>query len=296
MKSYKIIFSIYAVCFITFFAQAQDTLVLKNNQMVIGKIMEMDQSGVKIKSVFGTQLEIRTYPTMDISSIKYEDTAAANPKSTPQSAKHRRHAIRVDLLPLAANHLDFAYETNLMQPISYQVTLGIIGVGTSNSIYTSSLSVIEQKGAFLTIGAKFSTAGTKNERRKSRYKREDESDDASFLEPGFVKAARLMKKNGWYAMPELTGGSYNQTTIKKFPFPIESPRINENIQFARIGLRGGTQWLFSNRFTICVELGLSYCFDNSKSTDDFGGIPFFMSNTLQSGLHTNAGIGFGFAF
>lgn len=293
MKSYKIIFSIYALCSIAFFAQAQDTLVLKNNQMVIGKIMEMGQSGVKMKSVFGTQLEIRTYPTMEISSIKYEDTAAANPKSTPQSAKHRRQAIRVDLLPLSANHLDITYETNLMQPISYQITLGIIGVGKTIDDFGLG---IRPEGAFIAIGAKLYTECARGERQRSGLNTEDE-DEFGPLEPSFVTPARFIKKHGWYAMPEVAVGSYRQTSTNKFVFLGESSRINELVQFARMGGRVGAEWLLGNRFILNVEFGLSYCVDNRKPIEEgFSPEVTLAGNTIHSGLHHSTGIGFGFAF
>ena len=226
------------------FVIAQDQIHKKNNEIINCKITELGSESVKYK--------LPDYPddvsfTIDndrLTKIVFENgkehffqKEMFNPE---YYVDDKKNVIKLDFISPLTGNTTFAYERSLKPGQSFEVSLGIIGMGFDPGGENA-------RGAFTKFGYKFI-----------------KTPDFYFNK---MRYAHILK--GSYIKPEISFGYYSHEyenhEISGSPY-IEK----ETVVSGALHLVLGKQWVYSNVFLVDFSVGVGYGFDNTDGDYHYG--------------------------
>jgi hypothetical protein len=240
--------------FFTTLAYSQDIIIKRNGSQIKGKVVEVGTTEIKYKLPDNLDGPLYAVDKNSISKIIYENGRVENLvndiKDPENYAGQLKRAIKFDFLGPLIGYSQFSYEQNKGVGKSYELSLGIIGLGKSSQLgyYDSTMHNVKRKqfGLFASAGYKF-----------------NKWPDFLF---GRTRFSHIMQ--GAYAKPVFYLGNYseNQIVYKGSNYNYVAER--QNITFAALQIEFGKQWVFGDKFLMDIYWGLGYGFDNKNKQNN----------------------------
>jgi hypothetical protein len=161
-------------------------------------------------------------------------------KDPENYADNRKNAIKVDFLSPLTGNTTFAYERSIKPGRSFEITLGIIGLGIDPE-------EVDPAGFFTKGGIKFIKS-------------------PDFYLRG-MRYAHLLK--GGYVKPEIAFGYFSRDYYRYDPFSYNRETGRRNIISAALFLNLGKQWIIDNAFLIDFYFGFGYGFSDGTYNDAY---------------------------
>lgn len=276
---------------------AQDKIYKKGGEVLKVKITEIGVDEIKYK-LFGDNDGVAYTLEKDrIVKIVFQngrvETFQSNFTDPELYADQKKAALKINFLSPLLGFTAISYERNMKPGRSYEVTLGIIGLGkrqNNGSLYNSNTNSSQdlykgQAGAYGSAGYKF-------------IKLPD------FTSRG-AKFTHLMQ--GTYLKPEIMFGAFSSNvTYYRYNNSSQSSRQEKKTTiFGGAIINLGKQWIFSDAFVVDIYGGLGYDINNDKSTFttkngesvsfDYQGYHYGMASTAEgSGIGITGGLKVGF--
>ncbi|MBP7245773.1 MAG: hypothetical protein KBA99_10790 [Bacteroidia bacterium] len=243
---------ILSVLFILFACQikAQDTLIYKNNDKRIVKLLELGIDEIKFRNLEDSSDVTRVIEKAEIKEIRLanheiirfnEDLMDARLSDDDQK---KNQAIKLNFFAPLMNHLSFSYERMIKPWVNVEGELGVIGVGFANNE--------EDASGFLFRG------GLKLIRR-----------------PDFqVRGQKLTHVlHGKYFKPEILYNRYSKRITYDPGFFSTAPSYTDKLDYSNLSIimNFGKQYYVKGGFLIDLYFGLGYGaqFVNGKQVKDF---------------------------
>ena len=254
---------------------AQDKIYRNNGQIIAAKVVETGASEIKYKEYNSKTDLIYVLETDKIKKIvfengtekKYEDSYKDIERYEGQYSK----AIKINFFSPLYGYTEISYEKSTGVGKGYELSLGIIGAGKSETLNYNGNGLGEVKrgqvGAFVSAGYKFGKL-------------------PDFIIFGKTRPSHLMQ--GAYLKPIIYLGNYNENIIiNKATGTSEVGK--QNVSFGALQLELGRQWVFNNKLLLDIYWGWGYGFDNKKDTYQ----NYYNSNYNNSSAfnYTNARLG-----
>ncbi|WP_069658525.1 hypothetical protein [Arcticibacter eurypsychrophilus] len=270
----------------SFHAFSQDKIYKKNGDIVEAKVIEIAESEIKYKVFTDQDGPIYSVDKDRISKIIYhngrEETYQNSLKDTSLYTGQAKKAIKLNFLSPLIGYTQLSYEQNLKPGRSYELTMGIIGLGKrqkteeynyySDGISTSNTYYRKAAGVFLGAGYKFIKL------------------------PNFVrngdKYSHILQ--GAYAKPELILGGYSQVPAENSFYDQSNNRIveKETVLFGAFIINLGKQWILGESFLLDLYGGIGYGADNEDNStyDSYNGNHFGLNIAGDSGIGFTGGL------
>jgi hypothetical protein len=253
----KLIFSLIIAVIISLSSFAQDQIIKKDGKKISGKITEIGLSEIKYYSQDNLQGPLYSISKELVQVIIYENgkkemfNVNDDLKNWDNYPGQLTKAIKLNFLSPLIGYSEFSFEKQVSVGKSYELSLGIIGLGNNNILdynYTSSINETKknQFGVFVSGGYKFSKL-------------------PDFLF-GRTRFTHIMQ--GAYIKPVIYLGSYSENRIAykaNSQYDIEKQQVN----FGALHLEFGKQWVFGNKVLIDGYWGLGYGFDNKLESNSY---------------------------
>lgn len=270
----KTFFILSVVLVISCGVKAQDKIYRKNGKTVEAKIVEVSSDEIKYKEWSKPDGPVYVLETDRISKVVYADGRTErfvlDIKDPEKYVGQLSKAIKVDFLGPLIGYSQFSYEQSTGVGKSYEVSLGIIGLGKSSRLdyYNSQFRDVKrnQFGIFAAAGYKFGKL-------------------PDFILFGKSRFTHLMQ--GTYLKPLGYLGNYRENRIAwkgNNTYVVEK----QNVTFGALQLELGKQWVFSDKFLLDVYQGLGYAFDNKKDSYEYNG---FTEDNVAAFNYVNARLG-----
>jgi hypothetical protein len=270
------------------FSYSQDKIYRNNGKIVEAKILEIGSDEIKYKEFNNPDGPIYILETDKIKKIvfangtsqKFED----NYKDPERYAGQLKNALKLNFLSPLYGYTEIGFERNTGVGRGYEFSLGIIGLGKSETLQYSSgeLETVKrgQAGVFISGGYKFGKL-------------------PDFIIFGKTKMTHLMQ--GTYVKPILYFGHYKENQIlDKGNSTYEVGK--QNVTFGALQIELGHQWVFSNKFLMDLYWGFGYGADNKKDAyqytgseyyDDYDGVDAFNYANARAGKSPGFSLTFG---
>lgn len=241
---------------------SQDKIFRKNGKIVEARIVEIGSDEIKYKEFNNPDGPVYVLETDRISKIVYANGKTEkfimNLKDPEKYEGQMTKAVKLDFMGPLLGYSQFGFEKSLGVGKSYELSLGIIGLGKSWSIqyYDNTFREVKKKqsGAFVSAGYKFGKL-------------------PDFILFGKTRYTHIMQ--GTYIKPLVYLGNYSENRIARKvnnTFAIE----RQHVTFGALQIEAGKQWVFGEKFLLDIYQGLGYGFDNKKDIDEYFG---FNDNT-----------------
>lgn len=274
---------------------AQDKIYKKGGEVIEAKIIEIGVDEIKYRLFNVADGPVYSIEKDRIIKVVYEngrvETYLSNFKDTELYADQKKMALKVSFLSPLLGFTAFSFEKSIKPGRSYELTLGIIGLGKKQKVdpfsSSSSSNTIyrEQGGAYVSAGYKF-------------IKLPD------FTSRG-AKFSHVMQ--GTYIKPEAMFGVFSSNRyFSSFSPPnnYKSGYRKKTTVFGGAIINLGKQWIFSDVFLVDVYGGVGYDINNDKSTEtntgtetvsyEYNGYHYGLASTADgSGLGFTGGIRIG---
>lgn len=226
-----------------FTAIAQDSLFYTNGTVIVGQVEEVGLNAVTYHTNSeGNQVRV-VVDKQELSRVKlkggqaYSFISTTSEESYSAAFEGRKHALSLELIAPALNHLTIGYEQVLAPRISLVASAGYIGLwdrGTNDDVFNS-------KGGLVTAGVKFILPrSTKHTSSK-----------------GDVHPLA-----GWYLKPELMYSAWSSTSYYNdyygpyyYYLPVE---VKTSYASAALTLSIGRQLFLGEHITFDISGGLGY--------------------------------------
>ena len=224
----------------------QDRIIKTTKDTIICQIKEIGDDEVKY-----TQKDFRGdlifgIDKNKVSKIIFNDGKELSVKDSmydpAQYKDQNKNALKVGFLSPLFGATSFSFEHSLRPGNSWEATLGIIGLGTNVSDYSSG-------GLYLKFGYKFIKS-------------------PDFYLKG-MQYSHILK--GAYIRPEVSFSTYNSKEGSNYDYNgnlISNSSTETNTMFA-IMLNFGKQWVFQDRFLIDWFTGVGYGFGDANGDNPF---------------------------
>jgi hypothetical protein len=277
---------------------AQDKIYKKGGEVLKVKITEIVVDEIKYRLFDDKDGPAYTVDKDRIIKIVYQngrvETFQSNFTDPELYADQKKAALKINFLSPLLGFTAISYEKNMKPGRSYEVTLGIIGLGKTqgqNTYYDKQTQSTKsynlgQAGAYGSAGYKF-------------IKLPD------FTSRG-AKFTHLMQ--GTYLKPELMFGAFStnrviSTYVNNSGYTQRLDKKTTIFGGAIINL--GKQWIFSDAFVVDIYAGLGYDINNDNSTFttnngesisyEYQGYHYGLASTSEgSGVGVTAGLKIGF--
>lgn len=239
----KITFTLIALFTCISFLKAQDLIYKKDNSVLVVKITEIGLDEIKYKDFAKPDGPVLVIDKAEVKKIKYENGKEEMMIKSQENAyaDNKKQAIKADFLAPMFGQFTLGYERSLVPGKSFEVQLGLVGLGNNNYSYLVNTSA---NGFFIRGAYKLITM-------PDYYLRG-------------MKYAHILK--GFYIKPELTYGVINEYTSKS-NYTISGVNYTNYTATATIFglmLDFGKQWVIDNNFVLDYFLGIGY---GAKSTN-----------------------------
>lgn len=241
--------------FFILLSYSQDKIYRNNGKVVEAKIIEIGSDEIKYREFKNPDGPIYILETDKIKKIVFENGVtqkfAADFKDPERYAGQLQKAIKINFLAPLYGYTELGYEQSTGVGRAYELSLGIIGLGKSETIEYSDFNTGQvfsdkrgQAGVFISGGYKFGKL-------------------PDFIIFGKTKMTHLMQ--GTYAKPILYFGYYKENVItdKTGTESLET----QHVTFGALQIELGHQWVFSDKFLLDLYWGFGYGVDNKK--DDY---------------------------
>ena len=225
---------------------AQDKIVKKGGETLDVKILEVGTNEIKYQIFSEPDGPIFIMDKDRISEVTYQNGRIERYESPLNDSElyigQKKRAVKMNFISPLMGYTQVAYEQNLKPGRSFEVSLGIIGLGKNQNIsYWDNPDNFEnQKGAFGTFGYKFIRI------------------------PDFTtnnqKYGHIMQ--GLYVRPEAMVGHFSRNYISSLN-RVEKQKIT----FGALTVNLGKQWVFSDIFLIDIYGGVGYAFRGTSNTN-----------------------------
>ena len=228
---------------------AQDKIIKKGGETLEVKILEVGTNEIKYQLLSEPDGPIFIMDKDRILEVTYQNGRVEKYESILTDAEfyigQKKRAIKMNFISPLLGYTQLAYEQNLKPGRSYEVSLGIIGLGKNQEVsYWDYENKFEnQKGLFGSFGYKFIRI------------------------PDFTsnnqKYGHIMQ--GLYVRPEVMLGHFSKNVYLYNVERIEK----EKTTFGALTVNLGKQWVFSDIFLIDIYGGIGYAFkgQNNKDSD-----------------------------
>lgn len=245
-----------------FTMQAQDKIIKKGGETLEVKILEVSPNEVKYKLFSEPDGPIFIMDKDRILEVIFENGRVekyVSPLKDPEFyVDHKKRALKMNFISPLMGYTQLAYEQSLKPGRSYEVSIGIIGLGRNQELdyWDGSTHKEDQSGFFGSFGYKFKRV------------------------PGFTannqKYGHVMQ--GFYVKPELMIGHFSNNGYN-YDTKIE---IKRKTTFGAALVNIGKQWIFSDSFLIDLYGGVGYAFKNRPDNNN----DFFNYNGRLYGVLT----------
>jgi hypothetical protein len=271
---------------------SQDKIYRNNGKVVEAKVLEIGSNEIRYKDVNNPDGPVYVLETDKIEKIVFANgTSQAfhdNLKDPERYAGQLKNAIKLNFLSPLYGYTEIGFERSTGVGRGYEFSLGIIGLGKSETLeynYTSTQpETIKrgQAGVFISGGYKFGKL-------------------PDFLIFGKTKMSHLMQ--GTYAKPILYFGYYKENQVmEKANATYEVG--TQNVTFGALQIEFGHQWVFSEKFLLDLYWGFGYGADNKKDAyqydsgsgyyyDDYDGTAAFNYANARAGSSPGFSLTFG---
>jgi len=228
---------------------AQDKIFRKNGQKLIVKIIEVGSTDIKYKPIDDPNGPVYVLERDRITKIEYENGRVEKfmtDLKDPEMYKDQlTKAFKINFMAPLLGYSEFSYEKSIGVGKSYELSLGIIGLGKSTQLnwYNNGVQQETHKNQF----GLYAGAGYKFNKLP----------DFLF---GRTRFSHIMQ--GSYAKPQFYFGNYSENIIayKSGGQSVEKA----NTTFSAIEIEFGKQWVFGDKLLIDSFWGLGYGFDNKN--------------------------------
>jgi hypothetical protein len=233
------------------FAFSQDKIYRNNGKVVEAKILEIASDEIRYKDFHNLDGPVYILETDKIKKIVFQNGTTQrfqdNLKDPERYAGQLKKAIKLNFLSPLYGYTEVDFEKSTRVGKGYELSLGIIGLGKSETIeysyYNAQLGTVKrgQVGAFISGGYKFGKL-------------------PDFIIFGKTRMSHLMQ--GTYAKPIVYFGYYSENQILEKSTSSELRK--QYITFAALQIEVGRQWVFGDKFLLDLYEGIGYGFDNKK--------------------------------
>ncbi|MDF3078032.1 MAG: hypothetical protein K0S09_1921 [Sphingobacteriaceae bacterium] len=268
-------------------AAAQDKIYKKGGEVIDATISEVGTDEIKYKIFKNPEGPVYTIEKARILKVVYQngrtEVYQSNAMSDPELyADQAKNAIKINFLSPLLGYTQLNFEHNMRPGRSYELTLGIIGLGKKQELgyYSSSSSTPnyrEQAGVFMGGGFKLSRMPD--------------------LVNGKDRFNHVMQ--GSYIKPELLFGFYSQNMESYNSTTFNNSIVKKDVSFGALMLNLGKQWVLGDIMILDVYAGAGYAIDNlhdnqtlngERLESDFVGHHFAIITGADSGLGFSGGI------
>ena len=233
---------------------SQDVIFKRNGSQVKAKIIEIGTSEIKYKIPDNPDGPVYAIDKNAINKIVYqngrEETYVPDLKDLENYSGQLNKAIKIDFLSPLLGFTQISFEKSLGVGKSYELSLGIIGLGKSNRLeyYDMGAHNVNRKqlGAFVSAGYKF-----------------NKLPDFIF---GRTRFTHIMQ--GGYVKPILYIGNYSENQIIYKSVTQTYNVEKQNTTFGALQIEFGKQWVFGEKFLLDAYWGLGYGADNKSRADN----------------------------
>ena len=250
----KSIMCLFVVILFTTTSYSQDLIFKRNGSQVKAKIIEIGTSEIKYKVPGNPDGPVYAIDKNSVNKIVYqngrEEVCVPDLKDMENYSGQLTKAIKIDFLSPLLGFTQISFEKSLGVGKSYEVSLGIIGLGKSNQLeyYDMGFHNVKRKqlGAFVSAGYKF-----------------NKLPDFIF---GRTRFTHIMQ--GGYVKPILYLGNYSENKVV-YKSATQSYNVEkQNTTFGALQIEFGKQWVFGEKFLLDIYWGIGYGADNKNRTDD----------------------------
>lgn len=267
-------------------AFSQDKIYKKNGEIVEAKVIEIGETEIKYKVFTDQDGPIYAVDKDRLTKIIYqsgrEETYQNSLRDTSLYTDQAKKTIKLNFLSPLLGYTQLSYEQNIKPGRSYELTVGIIGLGKrqktedynyySNGTTTYNKYYRKAAGAFVGAGYKFVKL------------------------PNFVrngdKYSHILQ--GAYAKPELMLGAYSQVSPENSFYEPSVNMLNEKetVLFGAFIINLGKQWILGDSFLIDIYGGIGYGADNQDNStyDSYNGNHFALNIAGDSGIGFTGGL------
>lgn len=266
--------------------RSQDKIYKKGGEIIEAKITEVGTDEIKYRVFSDQSGPMYSLDKDRIIKVVYQngriETYQSNLKDPKLYEDQAKNAVKVNFLAPLLGFTRLNFEHSLRPGRAYELSLGIVGLGKRQELWTQSNSstIIYRKasGVFLAGGYKLSKL-------------------PDFVNKG-AKYSHVLQ--GTYIMPELSFGVYDQNFVRSSRANI--PVINrETIVFGGLLVNLGKQWVLGELLLVDLFGGVGYALDNRNRTrgnsesydSDFVGNHFALTSGADSGFGINGGFKIG---
>ena len=257
MKSKILLFALLAVLSIS--ATAQDKIYRKNGKVLEVKLIEIGASDIKYKNLNDADGPIYIIETDRVKKIVTADgkveVFSDNLKDLESYEGQLTKAIKINFFSPLYGYSEFGFEKSTGVGKSFEISVGIIGLGKSEVIYDRNYSSNPstqvkkgQAGGFISAGYKFNKL-------------------PDFIFFGRTKMSHLMQ--GTYFKPIIYAGHYRENIITAKSNTSQSVLSKQNVTFGALQLELGKQRVFGEKFLFDTYFGIGYGFDNKKASRQY---------------------------
>jgi hypothetical protein len=235
-------------------AFSQDIIFKRNGTQVKGKVVEVGTTEIKYKLPDNLDGPLYAVDKNTISKVVYENGRVENYvndiKDPENYSGQLKRALKFDFLAPLLGYSQFSYEQSTGVGKSYEVSLGIIGLGKSTQLeyYDNYLNTVkrQQRGLFASAGYKF-----------------NKWPDFLF---GRTRFTHLMQ--GAYAKPVFYLGHYSQNQVVYKTATNSYVVDKQKVTFGALQIEFGKQWVFGEKFLMDLYWGLGYGADNKNKNNN----------------------------
>ncbi len=246
----KLIFSVLLIALFNLTSFAQDQIIKRDGQKISCKITEIGIAEIKYYNKDNFQAPLYSISKEQVQMIVFENgkkeffNTNDDLKNKDNYPGQLTKAIKINFFSPLIGYSEFSYEKLQSVGKSYELSLGIIGLGKNNLLdYGYGTSIAEtqksQFGFFVSGGYKLSKL-------------------PDFLF-GRTRFNHILQ--GAYIKPVLYLGTYRENRIAykaSTQYFVEKQQVN----FGALHLEFGKQWVFGEKILLDGYWGLGYGFDN----------------------------------
>ena len=224
--------------------QAQDQIHKKTSEVINCKVKEIGLDEIKYQLPEPNSEIIYSISKDKISRVVLENGQEIifkdNFKDPENYIDNKKNAIKVDFLSPLTGNTTFAYERSIRPGRSYEITLGIIGLGIDPNDNN-------QAGFFVKGGMKFIKS-------------------PDFYLRG-MRYAHILK--GGYIKPEIAFGYYEEDFYNYDNYYSSDEKERQDVISGALFLNLGKQWIMDNSFLMDLYFGVGYGFDSGPNDGDY---------------------------
>lgn len=265
---------------IGFGANAQDKIYRQNGDIINSKVIEVGEDAIKYKEFDNPDGPIYSVDPDRVSKIVFENgkvhkvTKDINKFDKEVYIGQRERIIKFNFFAPLMGYSEVSYQQNVKVGQSWQASLGIIGAGKQREVsydYMGNAIYSKQGGLFGSFGYRFNNVPN----YITRGSRLSHIMHGSYIQPTLYL--------GYYSENTATYGYYGGSRVEKV-----------GTTFGNIQMEFGKQWVFSNRLSLDLYVGLGIGFDNKakKTPSDTGDFTYYSFNYAAMRVGKSPGFGF----